>query len=77
MRFKTSTRISLLFSIFTFFIIGIILILLNIFSFLGWYTDEKDEVFLKLDSLYERTIKEYDDFSEQKEKLMKNLEVSE
>jgi len=44
MKFKTSTRVSLLFSIFTFFIILILLVVLNIFIFISWEDKEIKEL---------------------------------
>ncbi len=43
-KFKTSTRISIIFSIFTFFIIFSLLIILNIYLFSSWYNKEIEEV---------------------------------
>lgn len=44
MTIKTSTRVSLIFSIFTFIIILLLLIILNVFFFLSWYDWEKKEI---------------------------------
>jgi Tfp pilus assembly protein PilO len=52
MKIKTSTRISIIFSIFTFFVVLIVIIFLNIVSFFGWYIEEREEVELKLEKEY-------------------------
>gem|GEM_PF-2934649 len=44
MKFKTSTRISIIFSIFNFFIIVVLLVVLNIFLFFSWYNKEIEEL---------------------------------
>ncbi len=43
-KFKTSTRISIIFSLFTFFIIWFLLIFLNLYLFFSWYNREILEI---------------------------------
>ncbi|MDD3145000.1 MAG: hypothetical protein PHV23_02705 [Candidatus Gracilibacteria bacterium] len=57
MKYKTSTRVSIIFSIFTFFIIFFILICLYIFTFFSWYYKEKEELLEKINYEYSDIIK--------------------
>ncbi|MDD5769439.1 MAG: HAMP domain-containing sensor histidine kinase [Candidatus Gracilibacteria bacterium] len=74
MKLKTGTKISFIFSIFTFLIIFLLLLLINIYTFLNWYNSEKKEISEKLINEYEEIIKEYKLIENQKIKLLDELE---
>lgn len=73
MKYKTSTRISIIFSIFTFFIISFILLSLYVFSFFWWYNKEKSELLEKIDLEYSEILEDKKDH-EQKEELVEELD---
>lgn len=73
MKFKTSTRISITFSIFIFFITFFILILLNIFYFFGWYNGEKREIWWKIDTEYGEVLNESINSIIQKSELIEDI----
>ncbi len=73
MKLKTSTRISLIFSVITFFIVWILLISLNIITFFWWYDEEKNEVTSKIDSEYNEVLKDNKHIHNQKEDLSDEL----
>jgi len=74
MKYKTKTRISIIFSIATFFIILIILIFLNVFSFFGWYNKESQEIMRNVDNEYKEILGYSNNKEKQKEKLFDELE---
>lgn len=73
MKIKTSTRISIIFAIFTFFIVLTVLVLLNLISFLWWYNKEKNEVSNKIDKEYNEVIEKYSEENLQKYKLIEEI----
>jgi len=73
MKYKTWTRISIIFSIFTFFIISFILFFLYVFSFLWWYNKEKSELLKKIDLEYIEILEDKD-VNEQKDELFEKLD---
>lgn len=58
MTLKTWTKISIFFSIFTFFISTFLLIFINFYAFLNWYKAEEEEIDDKLNKTYEEILKE-------------------
>lgn len=73
MKYKTSTKVSIIFSIFTFFIIFFILIFLYIFTFFSWYNKEKVELLGKINYEYSDIIEYKSEKNLWKENIVNEL----
>lgn len=69
---RTGTKISLLFSLFTFVIIFLLLTLINIYTTFNWYKSEQAEITLKINQQFEEILEEKN-FETQKNKLISEL----
>lgn len=69
---RTGTKISLLFSLFTFIIIFLLLTLINIYTTFNWYKSEQTEITLKINQQFEEILEEKT-FETQKNKLTSEL----
>jgi len=75
MQLKTSTKISLYFSIFTTIIFVFVIIFINIFTFRSWYNQETNEIKKDTEKMNTYTLEKHSDDAIKRKETIDNLET--